>query len=187
MKKFFWSFILVLLCLLYSCRAIKSVPRVPRLDVSEIICIEEVVPLIEEEKIGFINSVVARVWNEDFGKFTYLFYKDFFKLPKTKRCEFEKLVFTLEMVLSVECLLRYLYNGSTQLCLDFFASWVDFYKGFHCTDSKKGIVFESLKGFICRFFAYMAKNFYMTDELMRRRTEIICELYDLEDKKTLSL
>ncbi len=189
MKRFFVIFVLIFLCLSYKCSAGKSTIRLPRLDIAAVkapIAVEDN-PILEDYKINFINSLMIQVWNEDFGKFTEFFCKCFFKLPPIKLCESETFLVTENTILLVEGLMKYLYQTSTKGCLDLFRCWIDFYKNFRCGARKKEIIFDSLKEFICRFSVEMAKSFYITSELLRERTEIMCELYDMEDKKIFSL
>lgn len=187
MKKIFAFFIVLPICLAAKVFAVKFVPRVPRLDITQMVDIEECIRVYEEEKLDFINSLILQVWNEDFGKFTELFYKHHFKLPMNKKREFEAMTVTEDTVLVTELLMKYLYLSPTKSCLNFFRCWLEFYKNFRCTARKKEIIFGSFKEFVCRFLIEISRNFYITDELLRERTAIMCEIYDLEDKKTLSL
>ena len=120
MKRFLISFVLVSMCLLPGCYAVKSAPGLPNLDITRMSDIEECVTIYEKEKLDFINSLTAQVWNEDFGKFTELFYKHHFKLPIGRACEFEAMPFTEDTVLITELLMKYLYLSPTKSCLNFF-------------------------------------------------------------------
>ncbi|MBR2579063.1 MAG: hypothetical protein IKE41_02865, partial [Clostridia bacterium] len=161
--------------------------RLPHLSISLRLISPDEDAQFSDDKADFINFLMMRVWNEDFGKFTELFYKNYFKIPTPKECEFETLKFTDDTVNTSELLMKYLYTSSTEVCLGFFESWIEFYKIFRCSAAKKEIIFKSLKEFICRFCVEISKNFYITNELLRRRTAIVCEIYDLEDKKMVLL
>ena len=95
------------------------------------------------------------------------------------------MAFTEDTIWSTELLMKYLYLSPTKNCLNFFRCWVDFFKDFQCEKTKKEIILESFKEFVCRFLIENSKNSYITSQFLKERTEIICELYDLEDKKTL--
>ncbi len=188
MKRFSASLVIISLCLVQQCNATKHVKKLPRLRVVAPVLFDvEENPIIEDDKMIFINSLVEQVWNEDFGKFTELFYKHHFRLLTAKRRGLETFSVTEETLLTVEKTMGYLYRATTENCLDFFRCWIDFYKNFRCTQMRKKIIFESFKEFVCRFLIEISKSFYVTNELLRRKTAIMCELYGLEDKKTLSL
>lgn len=186
MKKFLAMFVVLSLCFGHGCRAVKHAARLPRLSVvSPIFLGVEESPIAEDEKAEFINSLMAQVWSDDFGKFTELFYRDFFNLPAARRHKLETLTVTQDTFLAAELLMKYLYETSTRGCLNLFRSWIDFYKSFRCNARKKEMIFESFKEFVCKFLIEISKNFYITTELLRERTAIMCELYDLEDRKML--
>ena len=188
MKRFLSAFCFMFLWLNCRCYAVKPAVRLPRLNivrptVSDI----EDNPIVDDEKVRFINSLMEQVWNEDFGKFTEFFCKRFFKLPTAAKCELETFFVTERTVLLTERLMEYLYEASTESCLHLFRCWIIFYKKFHCSPKKKEIIFDSLKEFVSRFSVEISRSFYITNQLLRERAEIMCELYDLEDKKTLSM
>ena len=137
MKRFLVSFVFVLMCLMPECYAVRPVPLLPHLDITRMFEIEEGIPIYDKEKLNFINSLILQVWNEDFGKFSELFYKHHFKLPRNKKREFEAMTVTEDTVLTVEVFLKYLYHSTTKGCLDIFKCWIDFYKNFRCTARKK--------------------------------------------------
>lgn len=188
MKRFSASLAIISLCLVSSCSATKHVRRVPHLKIiAPVILSVEEVPIFEDSKAVFINSLVKQVWDENFGKFTEFFCRHFFQSTHTGKRELDTVVVTENTVLEAEKLMRYLHGASTKSCLDLFKSWVEFYKNFRCDAIRKGLIFESFKKFVSRFLLEISKNFYITNELLREQTEIMCELYELEDKKTLSL
>ena len=125
---------------MFKCSAVKPVLRVPHLDILKSFDIEEGMPIYEEEKQECINLLMKQVWNEEFGKFTELFYKRHFKLPMGRAREFETMPFTEDTVLVAELLMRYLYLSPTKNILNFFRCWLEFYKDFRCTARKKEII-----------------------------------------------
>ncbi len=180
MRRFFRLFVAILLFLTCCCNADDHIKKLPRLRVEAPInlAVEEIPIIIEDEKMIFINSLIKQVWSEDFGKFTELFYRHHFSSDVQKR-GLETFSVTEDTVLTVEKLMRYLYGASTESCLGFFRCWIVFYKNFHCNPLRKKIILESFKEFVCRFLIEISKNFYMTNELLKKKTEVMCELYSL--------